>query len=35
MKVIKEVIPYIVIVVVVVLIRTFIITPVRVDGDSM
>lgn len=35
MKVIKEVIPYIVIVVVVVLIRTFIITPVKVDGDSM
>ena len=35
MKVIKEVIPYKVIVVVVVLIRTFIITPVRVDGDSM
>ena len=35
MKVIKEVRPYIVIVVVVVLIRTFIITPVRVDGDSM
>ena len=35
MKVIKEVIPYIAIVVVVVLIRTFIITPVRVDGDSM
>ena len=35
MKVIKEVIPYIVIVLVVVLIRTFIITPVRVDGDSM
>ena len=35
MKVITEVIPYIVIVVVVVLIRTFIITPVRVDGDSM
>lgn len=35
MKVIKEVMPYIVIVVVVVLIRTFIITPVRVDGDSM
>lgn len=35
MKVIKEVIPYVVIVVVVVLIRTFIITPVKVDGDSM
>jgi len=35
MKIIKEIIPYIVIVLVVVLIRTFIITPVRVDGDSM
>lgn len=35
MKTIKEIIPYIVIVLVVVLIRTFIITPVRVDGDSM
>lgn len=35
MKIIKEIIPYIVVVLVVVLIRTFIITPVRVDGDSM
>lgn len=35
MKVIKELIPYIVIIIVVVLIRTFIITPVKVDGDSM
>lgn len=35
MKIIKEIIPYIVIVLVVVLIRTFIITPVRVDGESM
>ena len=35
MKIIKEIVPYIVIVLVVVLIRTFIITPVRVDGDSM
>ena len=35
MKITKEIIPYIVIVLVVVLIRTFIITPVRVDGDSM
>ncbi len=35
MKILKEIIPYIVIVLVVVLIRTFIITPVRVDGDSM
>ena len=34
-KVIKELIPYIVIVIVVVLIRSFIATPVRVDGDSM
>ena len=35
MKVIKELIPYIIIIIVVVLIRTFIITPVKVDGDSM
>lgn len=35
MKVIKELIPYIIIIVAVVLIRTFIITPVKVDGDSM
>lgn len=35
MKILKEIIPYIVIIVVVVLIRTFIITPVRVDGPSM
>lgn len=35
MKVIKELIPYILIIVAVVLIRTFIITPVKVDGDSM
>lgn len=35
MKLFKEIIPYIIIVVVVVLIRTFIITPVNVDGDSM
>ena len=34
-KFIKELIPYIVIIVVVVLIRTFIITPVIVSGDSM
>jgi len=32
---IKELIPYVVIVVVVVLIRTFIVTPVVVSGDSM
>ena len=35
MKVIKELMPYIIIIIVVVLIRTFIITPVKVDGDSM
>lgn len=35
MKIIKELIPYIVIILVVVLVRTFIITPVRVDGNSM
>lgn len=35
MKFLKEIIPYIIIVVVVVLIRTFIITPVQVDGESM
>ena len=34
-KLIKELYPYVVIVVVVVLFRTFIATPVRVDGDSM
>ena len=34
-KFLKEAIPYVVIVVVVVLIRTFIVTPVRVTGDSM
>lgn len=32
---IKELIPYIIIVIVVVLFRTYIATPVRVDGDSM
>lgn len=35
MKILKELIPYIVIVVVVVLIRTFIATPVIVSGSSM
>ena len=35
MKFLKEIIPYIIIVVVVLFIRTFIITPVQVDGDSM
>ncbi len=34
-KFLKELMPYIIIVIVIVLIRTFIITPVRVDGDSM
>ncbi len=32
---IKELIPYIIILIVVILVRTFIITPVRVDGASM
>mgnify|MGYP004527273419 CR=1 FL=1 len=35
MKFIKEAVPYIIIILVVVLIRVFIITPVRVDGSSM
>lgn len=35
MKFIKELVPYIVIIAVVVLIRTFIVTPVQVDGESM
>ena len=35
MKIIKELIPYIIIILIVILIRTFIITPVRVDGASM
>lgn len=34
-RIIKELIPYIIIVIAVVLIRSFIATPVRVDGDSM
>jgi len=34
-KIIKELYPYVVIVIVVVLFRTFIATPVRVDGSSM
>ena len=34
-KYIKEIIPYIIIIVGVVLFRTYIATPVRVDGDSM
>ena len=35
MKFIKEVIPYILIILAVVLIRTYIVTPVRVNGESM
>lgn len=35
MEKIKEIIPYVVIVIVVVLIRTFIITPIKVNGTSM
>ena len=35
MKFLKESIPYVIIIVVVILIRTFIITPVQVDGESM
>jgi len=35
MKIIKEIIPYIIVVVTVIIIRTYIITPVRVDGTSM
>ena len=34
-KILKDFVPYIVILVVVVLIRTFIVTPIIVDGDSM
>jgi len=34
-KILKELYPYVIIVIVVVLFRTFIATPVRVDGDSM
>ena len=34
-KFIKEAIPYVIIIIVVVLIRTFIVTPVRVTGSSM
>lgn len=34
-KFIKESIPYIVIIIIVILIRSFIVTPVRVTGDSM
>ncbi|MDO4962508.1 MAG: signal peptidase I [bacterium] len=34
-KILKELYPYLIIIVVVVLIRSFIVTPVRVDGSSM
>ena len=35
MNKIKELMPYLIIIIVVVLIRTFVVTPVRVDGSSM
>ncbi len=35
MKIVKELIPYVIIVLVVILIRTFIVTPIAVQGDSM
>jgi len=35
MKIIKELVPYVIIFVVIIFIRTFIVTPVMVDGDSM
>ena len=35
MKIIKEIIPYIIIIIAALLIRTFIFTPVKVDGSSM
>jgi len=35
MKIIKEIIPYIAVIILALLIRTFLITPVQVDGDSM
>lgn len=34
-KIIKEIIPYIMIIIFVAFIRTFVVTPVRVDGESM
>lgn len=34
-KVFKEAIPYVIIIIIVILIRKFIVTPVRVNGDSM
>lgn len=35
MKIVKELLPYIIILITVILIRSFIVTPVRVDGISM
>lgn len=35
MKILKELIPYIVIIITVILIRSFLVTPIKVDGDSM
>ena len=35
MKILKEIIPYVIVVIVVVLIRTFLVTPIRVNGSSM
>lgn len=35
MKYVKELLPYLIIIIVVVLIRTFIVTPIRVNGTSM
>lgn len=35
MKFIKEIIPYIIVIILVVLIRSFIVTPIKVDGNSM
>lgn len=34
-KIFKEILPYLIIIVVVIIVRTFIVTPVRVDGSSM
>lgn len=35
MKLLKEIIPYVLIVVIVVIIRTYVVTPVKVQGESM
>ena len=34
-KIVKEAIPYLIIIIAVVLIRSFIVTPIKVDGQSM